>query len=168
MQMTLQFCSIPPQFGGKTPWGDQRHLTSLPLTPTSREDLRLDGYLEYPHAEKALYIYKHPCFLRDWDQGPAVPQSASLTTLPDERQSKTAPSVSESLLTSRHKATRETSLFETQWRDTSSGIPFSELPRPLNGRTLNFDRFSPLHDRASEAIELQLMIRQPRARDPDR
>ncbi|GFV77463.1 hypothetical protein TNCV_1069921 [Trichonephila clavipes] len=37
--------------------------TSLP--PTSREDLRLDGYLEYPHVTQALYIYKHSRLLRD-------------------------------------------------------------------------------------------------------
>ncbi|GFW03384.1 hypothetical protein TNCV_4939171 [Trichonephila clavipes] len=34
----------------------QRPPTSLPLPPITREDLRLDGYLEYPHAAKALYI----------------------------------------------------------------------------------------------------------------
>ncbi|GFX37776.1 uncharacterized protein TNCV_3116261 [Trichonephila clavipes] len=39
-----------------------------PLPPTSREDLPLDGYLEYPHATKALYIYKHPCL--PWDSNP--------------------------------------------------------------------------------------------------
>ncbi|GFU68363.1 hypothetical protein TNCV_3077511 [Trichonephila clavipes] len=30
--------------------GGQRPPTSLPLPPTSREDLRLDSYLEYQHA----------------------------------------------------------------------------------------------------------------------
>ncbi|GFX28463.1 uncharacterized protein TNCV_1152721 [Trichonephila clavipes] len=53
--------------------------TSLP--PTSRKDLRLDGYLEYPHAAKAPYIYKHPCLLRDSKPDPTPPLSASLTTI---------------------------------------------------------------------------------------
>ncbi|GFS53993.1 uncharacterized protein TNCV_3762061 [Trichonephila clavipes] len=53
----------------------------LPLPPTTREDLWLDGYLEYPHATKALHIYKHPCLLRDSNPVPTAPQSASLTTL---------------------------------------------------------------------------------------
>ncbi|GFT62546.1 hypothetical protein TNCV_4358381 [Trichonephila clavipes] len=35
--------------------------TSILLPPTSLKDLWLDKYLEYPHAAKALYIYKHPC-----------------------------------------------------------------------------------------------------------
>ncbi|GFV61490.1 mediator of RNA polymerase II transcription subunit 25 [Trichonephila clavipes] len=38
-----------------------RDLPPLPLPPTSRENLQLEGYLEYPHAPKTLYIYKHPC-----------------------------------------------------------------------------------------------------------
>ncbi|GFW61494.1 hypothetical protein TNCV_347421 [Trichonephila clavipes] len=29
-----------------------------------------DGYLEYPHAMTALYIYKHPCLLRDSNPDP--------------------------------------------------------------------------------------------------
>ncbi|GFW68565.1 hypothetical protein TNCV_529201 [Trichonephila clavipes] len=44
--MTVRFSSVPSQFGGRTLWGGQRSLTSLPLPPTSREDLWLDGYLE--------------------------------------------------------------------------------------------------------------------------
>ncbi|GFX19519.1 uncharacterized protein TNCV_2074281 [Trichonephila clavipes] len=47
--------------------------TFLPVPPTSREDLRLDGYLEYPHAAKALYIYKHSCLLRYSKPGPTAP-----------------------------------------------------------------------------------------------
>ncbi|GFV58873.1 uncharacterized protein TNCV_4132351 [Trichonephila clavipes] len=43
---------------------DQGSPNYLPLPPTTREDLRLNGYLEYRHAAKALYIYKHPCLLR--------------------------------------------------------------------------------------------------------
>ncbi|GFW38127.1 DUF4817 domain-containing protein [Trichonephila clavipes] len=30
--------------------------TSLPLPPTSRGDLRLNGYLKYPHAEKTIHL----------------------------------------------------------------------------------------------------------------
>ncbi|GFT60837.1 hypothetical protein TNCV_3615741 [Trichonephila clavipes] len=40
------------------------------LPPTSREDLWLEGYLKYLQAVKALYIYKHPCLLRDSNPGP--------------------------------------------------------------------------------------------------
>ncbi|GFX31719.1 uncharacterized protein TNCV_4082431 [Trichonephila clavipes] len=57
--------------------------TSLPLPPTSREDLRLKDCLEYPHAAKALYIYKHPYLLRNSNPGLKAEQSASLTTMPD-------------------------------------------------------------------------------------
>ncbi|GFY24378.1 uncharacterized protein TNCV_1014261 [Trichonephila clavipes] len=57
--------------------------SSLPLPPTSREDLRVDDYLEYLHAAKALYIYKHPCLFRDSNPVPTAQQSASLTTIPD-------------------------------------------------------------------------------------
>ncbi|GFX40487.1 hypothetical protein TNCV_1412971 [Trichonephila clavipes] len=59
----VRFSSVPPQFRGRKPWGGQGPPTFLPLPPTRREDLRLDGYLEYPHAAKTLYIYKHPCLL---------------------------------------------------------------------------------------------------------
>ncbi|GFV68086.1 hypothetical protein TNCV_1873681 [Trichonephila clavipes] len=61
----------------------QRPPTSLRLKPTSREDLRLNGYLEYSHAEKALYICKHPCFLRNWNPGPTAP-----TTIQDKKKKK--------------------------------------------------------------------------------
>ncbi|GFY32290.1 uncharacterized protein TNCV_3557981 [Trichonephila clavipes] len=57
--------------------------TSLILPQTSPEDLRLDGYLEYPPIAKALYIYKHPCLLWDSNPGPKAQQSASLTNIPD-------------------------------------------------------------------------------------
>ncbi|GFW43580.1 uncharacterized protein TNCV_4769321 [Trichonephila clavipes] len=65
------------------PKRSQRPLTCLPLPPTSRKDLRLGGYLEYPHAVKALCIYKHPCLLRDPNLGPTASQSASLTSIAD-------------------------------------------------------------------------------------
>ncbi|GFS83283.1 hypothetical protein TNCV_600291 [Trichonephila clavipes] len=59
--MTERFSSFSPRFRGRTPWGGQGSPTTFPLPPNSREDLRLDSYLKYPHAGKALYIYKHPC-----------------------------------------------------------------------------------------------------------
>ncbi|GFV02460.1 uncharacterized protein TNCV_1023881 [Trichonephila clavipes] len=83
MQIAVRFCSVPPNFEGEHSRGGQGYPTSLPLPPTSREDLRLDGYLEYPHAAKALYIYKHPCLLWDSNRDPTAPQSASLTTMPN-------------------------------------------------------------------------------------
>ncbi|GFT40003.1 uncharacterized protein TNCV_12431 [Trichonephila clavipes] len=64
-------------------WGQGPPTSSLPLT--SREDLRLDGYLEYPHDAKALYFCKHPCFLRDSNPGPTAQQSKLLSTIPDGR-----------------------------------------------------------------------------------
>ncbi|GFY16895.1 uncharacterized protein TNCV_3689531 [Trichonephila clavipes] len=72
-----------PSLRENTPGGGQRPPTSLPLLLTSREDLQLDSYLEYPPATKALYTYKNPCLLRDSSSGPTAPQSASLTTIPD-------------------------------------------------------------------------------------
>ncbi|GFY24801.1 hypothetical protein TNCV_2689921 [Trichonephila clavipes] len=75
MQVTVRFCSVPPPFRGRKPWGGQGPPTSLPLPPTIREDLWLDGYLEYSYAAKALYIYKHPCLLRDSNPVPTVSQS---------------------------------------------------------------------------------------------
>ncbi|GFU67594.1 uncharacterized protein TNCV_1643431 [Trichonephila clavipes] len=45
------------------------HRTSLPFPQTSREDMRLDGYLDHPHAVKTLYIYKQSCLLRDLNPG---------------------------------------------------------------------------------------------------
>ncbi|GFY00307.1 hypothetical protein TNCV_4711091 [Trichonephila clavipes] len=69
MQMTVRFCSVSPQFRGRTPRGGQGPPNSLPVPPTSREDLRLDGYLKYPNAVKALYIYKYTCLLRGSNSG---------------------------------------------------------------------------------------------------
>ncbi|GFU95132.1 uncharacterized protein TNCV_4139161 [Trichonephila clavipes] len=54
----------------------------LSIPPTTGEDMRLDGYLEYPHAAKALYTYKHLCLLRNSNPVPTAAQSASLTTIP--------------------------------------------------------------------------------------
>ncbi|GFU39804.1 uncharacterized protein TNCV_1949831 [Trichonephila clavipes] len=80
--------------GGSTVWIDSIPIlrenslggsgSQPPLFPFHQphsEDLRLNGYLEYQHAEKALYIYKHPCLLRDSNPGPTVQQSPSLTTI---------------------------------------------------------------------------------------
>ncbi|GFU33074.1 uncharacterized protein TNCV_4156311 [Trichonephila clavipes] len=65
----------------KTLWRWLGPPNSLPLPPTLREDLRFDGYVEYPHAAKTLHIYRHPCLLRDSNPGPMAQQSASLTTI---------------------------------------------------------------------------------------
>ncbi|GFU69306.1 hypothetical protein TNCV_3209701 [Trichonephila clavipes] len=48
MQVTVKFCSVPPQFRGRKPWGwlGASHLSAL--QPTTREDLQLDGYLRVP------------------------------------------------------------------------------------------------------------------------
>ncbi|GFV18077.1 uncharacterized protein TNCV_168811 [Trichonephila clavipes] len=82
MQVTVRFGSVLPNLEGERSGGGQRPPTSLPFPPTTREDLRLDGYLETPPAAKALYIYKHPCLLRDSNPVPTALQSASLTTIP--------------------------------------------------------------------------------------
>ncbi|GFV73020.1 hypothetical protein TNCV_1734881 [Trichonephila clavipes] len=58
-------------FEREYPGGCQRPPTSFLTPPTSREDLRLNGYLEFPHVAKALYFYKHLCLLRDSNPGPA-------------------------------------------------------------------------------------------------
>ncbi|GFT19198.1 uncharacterized protein TNCV_303261 [Trichonephila clavipes] len=81
IQVTVRFCSVPPQFRGRKPWGGLGPPTSFPFPPTTREDLWQDGYLEYPHAAKALYIYKHPCLLLDSNPVPTAPQSSSLTAV---------------------------------------------------------------------------------------
>ncbi|GFV97531.1 hypothetical protein TNCV_2040391 [Trichonephila clavipes] len=60
-------------------------LTSLP--PTSRDDMRLDGYFEYPHVAKELHIYKQPCLIRDSNRGHTAQPSALLTAISDGRQS---------------------------------------------------------------------------------
>ncbi|GFV43497.1 hypothetical protein TNCV_4592211 [Trichonephila clavipes] len=72
MQLTVRFSSVLPQIRGTNPGDSQRLPTSLPLPPTSREDLRLDGYLEYLDAANALYIYKHPCLFRDSNPVPTA------------------------------------------------------------------------------------------------
>ncbi|GFT93380.1 uncharacterized protein TNCV_337451 [Trichonephila clavipes] len=83
IQVTERFSSVSNQFLEST-LGVVR---GLPLSSPSREELRLDSYLKYPHAAKALYIYKHRSLLRDSNPVPTAQQSASLTTIPDGRLS---------------------------------------------------------------------------------
>ncbi|GFU93370.1 hypothetical protein TNCV_1861001 [Trichonephila clavipes] len=52
----------------ENPIGERQGSPTSLLTSTTREDLRLDGYLEYHHAAKALWIYKHACLPRDSNQ----------------------------------------------------------------------------------------------------
>ncbi|GFY02827.1 hypothetical protein TNCV_3507071 [Trichonephila clavipes] len=46
------FALFHPYLEGENPGGGQGPPTSLPLPPTTREDLRLDGYLEYTMPER--------------------------------------------------------------------------------------------------------------------
>ncbi|GFW49860.1 hypothetical protein TNCV_1885241 [Trichonephila clavipes] len=58
-KVTVRFSLVSPQFRGRTS-GRSEVSTFFSLPPTSQEDFRLNGYLEYHHAAKALYTYKHP------------------------------------------------------------------------------------------------------------
>ncbi|GFU19968.1 hypothetical protein TNCV_2705971 [Trichonephila clavipes] len=70
----------------RTPWGVIRGLPpSSPSTNITR-GLAARRLFKVPHAAKALYIYKHPCLVRDSNPVPAAPQSASPTTIPVGRQ----------------------------------------------------------------------------------
>ncbi|GFX91885.1 hypothetical protein TNCV_3577151 [Trichonephila clavipes] len=80
---TCRFARFNDNFEGENR-GQGLHLPLFPIH-LPHEDLRLDGYLEYPLAAVALYIYKHPCLLRDSKPVPTAPQSASLTTISDGR-----------------------------------------------------------------------------------
>ncbi|GFW29629.1 hypothetical protein TNCV_3934971 [Trichonephila clavipes] len=64
--------------------GGQEPPISFPLPPISKNDLRLEGSLKYPHAKKALCIYKLPWLLRDSIPRRMAQQSTSLTTIPEE------------------------------------------------------------------------------------
>ncbi|GFY07367.1 hypothetical protein TNCV_5085521 [Trichonephila clavipes] len=79
IQVTEQFSSVE----GEDPGSSQMPSTSLPLPPTSPKDLQLDGYLKYPHAAKALYIYKHPSYpgFEPRSNGPAVSVASHCTGL---------------------------------------------------------------------------------------
>ncbi|GFX91638.1 uncharacterized protein TNCV_3682241 [Trichonephila clavipes] len=68
------FARFHSNFEGESPESGQGRPTSLSFPPTSREDLRLNGYLEYPNAAKGLYIYKHSCLIQDSNPGPTGPQ----------------------------------------------------------------------------------------------
>ncbi|GFT97904.1 hypothetical protein TNCV_2168011 [Trichonephila clavipes] len=62
MQVTAPFFSFPPQIRGRKPWGGQGPSSSLTLPPTTREDLQLDGYLEYPlpqrhHTFTSIHVF---------------------------------------------------------------------------------------------------------------
>ncbi|GFT39882.1 uncharacterized protein TNCV_3286591 [Trichonephila clavipes] len=84
MHVIVRFCSVPPPtFEGEHPGYGQEPPNSLPFPPTTREDLRLDGYLEYSHAAKAQNIYKHPCLLRDSNPSSTASQTETLTTIPE-------------------------------------------------------------------------------------
>ncbi|GFT49970.1 hypothetical protein TNCV_4175931 [Trichonephila clavipes] len=72
IQLTVRFGSVHRNFEEEYPIGGQGPPTSFTLAPTSREKLRLDGYLECPHAAQPLYIYKYPCLLRDLNSGPTA------------------------------------------------------------------------------------------------
>ncbi|GFV26458.1 hypothetical protein TNCV_3361121 [Trichonephila clavipes] len=72
---TLQYrCSVPSNLEGENCGRNQVPPTSLPLPPTPRKELRIDGCLKYLHDAKALYFYKYPCILWDSNQVPTVPQ----------------------------------------------------------------------------------------------
>ncbi|GFX99491.1 transposable element Tcb1 transposase [Trichonephila clavipes] len=55
--LLYDFARYHPNFEKESPGGGQRPITYLFLPPTTREDMRLDGYLEYPLAVKAVYIH---------------------------------------------------------------------------------------------------------------
>ncbi|GFV05175.1 hypothetical protein TNCV_223881 [Trichonephila clavipes] len=112
LQVTVRFSSVPPNFEGEHPGGGQGLPTSHPLPPTSRDDQRLDGCLEYPHAAKALNIYKHPCLLRHSNPDPTAQQSAPLITLSVVRTTNRAqPFANGSMLLKIHAVFVYTELF---------------------------------------------------------
>ncbi|GFS97693.1 uncharacterized protein TNCV_2558541 [Trichonephila clavipes] len=98
------FLSSTPQ--RKKTLGVVRGFPPLPPPPTSGEDLRLDGYLEYTHAAKALYTYRHPRLLWDSNPVPTTPQSVSLTTISDGRHGNHVESKCESDILASHKLTQ--------------------------------------------------------------
>ncbi|GFW70614.1 DDB1- and CUL4-associated factor 13 [Trichonephila clavipes] len=81
-QCQIKVHEVHPEYPG----GGQGPYTYHPLPPTLQEDLRLDGYIKYPHAAKALHIYTNPCLPWDLNPGPMTQQSMSLTTISDGQQ----------------------------------------------------------------------------------
>ncbi|GFY02418.1 hypothetical protein TNCV_3502991 [Trichonephila clavipes] len=83
IQVRERFHSVPLQFRERTPWmwSGASHLSSI-STHLVR-GLVAHRHLRVPPAGKALFIYKHPCLLRDSNPGPTTQQSASLTTILD-------------------------------------------------------------------------------------
>ncbi|GFX58339.1 hypothetical protein TNCV_205261 [Trichonephila clavipes] len=57
IHVTEQFSSVSSQCKERTPWRWSGPPTYLPFPPTSQEDLRLDGYLNCPHAERKGTIH---------------------------------------------------------------------------------------------------------------
>ncbi|GFV63142.1 hypothetical protein TNCV_3025711 [Trichonephila clavipes] len=53
MQVTVRFCSVPPQETLGVVRG---------LPPTTREDLRLNGYLDYPMPQRHYTFTNIPVF----------------------------------------------------------------------------------------------------------
>ncbi|GFS83242.1 hypothetical protein TNCV_599961 [Trichonephila clavipes] len=56
MQVTARFDSVSPRLRENTLRLVLEASHLFPNPPTSREDLRLEGYLENPHAAKALHL----------------------------------------------------------------------------------------------------------------
>ncbi|GFT58296.1 hypothetical protein TNCV_2118111 [Trichonephila clavipes] len=73
-----------PNFKGEYPKCIQASPISLPLPPTSREDLGIYAYLECSHVTEVQLIY-NPCLLWDLNPGTTAQQSVSPTTIPDGR-----------------------------------------------------------------------------------
>ncbi|GFV67967.1 transposable element Tcb1 transposase [Trichonephila clavipes] len=69
-----------PGCSGRTK-SEVSHLSS-PSTKLTK-GLEARRLFRVPPVVKALYIYKHPCLLRDSNPGPTAFQLASLTTIPD-------------------------------------------------------------------------------------
>ncbi|GFX59274.1 hypothetical protein TNCV_4216901 [Trichonephila clavipes] len=58
MQGQCDLARFLPNFEGEHPGGSQGTPTSLQLSPTSRENLKLDGYLEYLMPQ-SHYTFTH-------------------------------------------------------------------------------------------------------------
>ncbi|GFX81494.1 uncharacterized protein TNCV_4509011 [Trichonephila clavipes] len=72
MQVTVPQALFYPNFEGEHSGDGQGPPTSLSLPPTSREDLRFDGFT------------KNSCLLQDSNPGPTALHAASVTTILDE------------------------------------------------------------------------------------